>query len=258
MRRLSVFDCFKAIIQHLRNSGVPLPRRQFACSKKWITKGVEVALFARKRTWRICKSLPSNAVHLKYRKRAHDALRFAWRSYEDHLASQTLLRELPRLDLNKRYGPGGLHPRISRSLAPSLCRIVNLSIYTSILYSGWGSVIIPSILKKSDKEFASNYRPINFTPAVFQVPKRLLKGNPMEAGRGWVHHFPVATEIPIFIILRSKQISWWMISVLHCLLFVQPFWLCKKSINPIHIFIRQMRFNAMYSFYALRRLLAVR
>jgi hypothetical protein len=72
---------------------------------------------------------------------------------------------LRNLDPNKASGPDGIPCRllkeVAREIAPSLCRLFNLSLSLGVVASEWKFANISPVFKKEDPSIESNYRPIS-------------------------------------------------------------------------------------------------
>ena len=82
---------------------------------------------------------------------------------------------ISNLDPNKATGPDGISPRILKeagsTIAPSLTRLIKLSLQTSKISKQWKQANVVPIHKNGKKDLLANYRPISLLP----VPSKLLE-----------------------------------------------------------------------------------
>lgn len=80
--------------------------------------------------------------------------------------------------MTKAVGPDSLSPRVLREcadiLSPSLCGILNKSLSSGILPSGFKEANIIPIHKKEDKESVTNYRPVSLLSCASKVMERCV------------------------------------------------------------------------------------
>ena len=53
--------------------------------------------------------------------------------------------------------------------------IFNSSFVTGVVPDGWRVVIITTLLKKGDKKYASNYRPVSLTTILCKLMEKLIR-----------------------------------------------------------------------------------
>ncbi|CAB3985895.1 Hypothetical predicted protein [Paramuricea clavata] len=82
------------------------------------------------------------------------------------------------LDPNKACGPGGIPNRllqnVSTEIAPSLCKLFNLSLSQGVVPSEWKLANLSPILKTDDPTASSNYRPISLLNTISKVLERCV------------------------------------------------------------------------------------
>ena len=80
---------------------------------------------------------------------------------------------ISNLNPNKAAGPDGISLRIleeARStIAPSLIRLIKLSLQTSKIRKQWKQANVVPIQKKDKKDLLTNYRPISLLPVVSKI-----------------------------------------------------------------------------------------
>ena len=85
---------------------------------------------------------------------------------------------LNSLDTSKATGPDGLPARIlkecSNELAPSLCRIFNMSLSTGVVPDSWKEANVVPIHKKGNTECVTNYRPISLLCILSKILERCI------------------------------------------------------------------------------------
>ena len=84
-----------------------------------------------------------------------------------NITEEKVLKKLKKLNPNKACGPDQITPRLIREIAepltPSLTKLYNNSLSTSIVPDDWKLATITPIFKKGDKKDPSNYRPVSLT-----------------------------------------------------------------------------------------------
>ena len=82
-----------------------------------------------------------------------------------HLTDCEVAQALENLDPNKACGPDNIPGRIlketAREIAPSLCRLFNLSLTLGVFPAAWKRANITPTFKQEDSSLPSNYRPIS-------------------------------------------------------------------------------------------------
>ncbi len=85
---------------------------------------------------------------------------------------------LSSLDQNKAFGPDGISPRLLREgafqLAPSLCRLFNLSLRMGKFPRLWKQANVIPLHKKNDKASVNNYRPVSLLSLVGKVMEKAV------------------------------------------------------------------------------------
>ena len=89
-----------------------------------------------------------------------------------------VLKLLKNIDASKAQGPDEIAPRLlkegSEQLAPTLCKLFNLSLSSGILPIDWRRANICPLHKKGNKQDPSNYRPISLTSVTCKVLERIV------------------------------------------------------------------------------------
>ncbi len=104
----------------------------------------------------------------------------------DHLlcTEEEVLRLLLSLDVTKSSGPDGISAKMLKatatSIAPSLCKLFNLSITTGQFPAAWIISNVVPIPKDGDKSVPNNYRPISLLSIVSKLLERHIHGKVME------------------------------------------------------------------------------
>jgi hypothetical protein len=84
-------------------------------------------------------------------------------------------KKLKSLDPNKAMGPDGIHPRVLKNTAASLCTPLQMifqhSLDTASLPSVWKEANVTALYKKGNKQVPNNYRPVSLTA----VPCKILE-----------------------------------------------------------------------------------
>lgn len=92
---------------------------------------------------------------------------------------EEVLCQLENLNVNKTYGPDGIHPRLLKELggvlALPLAIIFNHSMSTKELPTDWKLANITPIFKQGNKNDPNNYRPVSLTSVVCKVMERIIK-----------------------------------------------------------------------------------
>ena len=99
---------------------------------------------------------------------------------------------LHSLDANKASGPDNL-PNIilvgvAYEIAPSICRLFNLSLSEGIMPKRWKLANITAIFKKNDPTIPSNYRPISLLDTLSKVLERCVYNHCYEHLRSMFHY----------------------------------------------------------------------
>ena len=94
--------------------------------------------------------------------------------------TESLVRKkLSKLKITKSAGPDGLHPRVLRELADSICpsltAIYNQSISEHQVPTPWKEGVITPIHKKGNKTLAENYRPISLTSIYGRILESIIR-----------------------------------------------------------------------------------
>ena len=91
---------------------------------------------------------------------------------------------LSELNSNKSPGPDQIYPKILRngchSLAPSLCKLFNLSFSHGMVPDQWKLADIIWLHKKGPKHKRENYRPVSLTTVVCKVREKIVRNNIVE------------------------------------------------------------------------------
>ena len=94
------------------------------------------------------------------------------------LTESEVANVLKSLDPNKACGPGGIPNRllqnVSTEIAPSLCKLFNLSLSQGVVPSEWKLANLSPILKTDDPTLSSNYRPISLLNTISKVLERCV------------------------------------------------------------------------------------
>ena len=102
---------------------------------------------------RVCAGLPTVSIY------HHDLLGTTIIQVDE------VLKILKKLDISNAIGPDGLSPRVLKEcchqIASPLCYIFNVSLAEGKLPSQWLDANVVPVFKKSDKQQASNYRPLS-------------------------------------------------------------------------------------------------
>lgn len=93
-----------------------------------------------------------------------------------HVADIRLI--LDSIDPSKATGPDEIPGRIlkecSRELAPSICRLSNLSLSQGIFPHNWKMANVIPVFKKGDRHDCENYRPISLLSVVSKILERVV------------------------------------------------------------------------------------
>ena len=99
---------------------------------------------------------------------------------------------LHSLDANKASGPDNLPNRIlvgvADEIAPSICRLFNLSLSEGIMPKRWKLANITAIFKKNDPTIPSNYRPISLLDTSSKVLERCVYNHCYEHLHSMFHY----------------------------------------------------------------------
>jgi hypothetical protein len=97
---------------------------------------------------------------------------------EIELIEEEVAAVLRNLDPNKASGPDGIPCRllkeVAHEIAPSLCRLFNLSLSLGVVPSEWKFANISPVFKKEDPSIESNYRPISLLCVLSKVLERCV------------------------------------------------------------------------------------
>ena len=94
---------------------------------------------------------------------------------ESHIGSwQTSVNDvvncLSKIDTSKAVGPDGINPKLlkegAHQLAPSLCKLYNLSLDLGKVPKIWKKANVIPLFKKNDKSILKNYRPVSILSSV--------------------------------------------------------------------------------------------
>jgi hypothetical protein len=106
------------------------------------------------------------------------AVRYADRLSNIELTESEVANVLKSLDPNKACGPGGIPNRllqnVATEIAPSLCKLFNLSLSQGVVPSEWKLANLSPILKTDDPTLSSNYRPISLLNTISKVLERCV------------------------------------------------------------------------------------
>ena len=87
--------------------------------------------------------------------------------------------KLSKLNANKAAGPDGVHPRVLKELASTLCVPLAILFKTSLtsgeVPSMWKVGNITALHKKGNKNLAGNYRPISLTVIICKLMEAIVK-----------------------------------------------------------------------------------
>ena len=85
------------------------------------------------------------------------------------------------LDTSKANGPDMISAKMlketARSIAPSLCRLISLSLSSKSVPQGWKDANVIPIFKKGNKSLCNNYRPISLLNITAKVCEKLVFKN---------------------------------------------------------------------------------
>jgi hypothetical protein len=97
---------------------------------------------------------------------------------EIELIEEEVAAVLRNLDPNKTSGPDGIPCRllkeVAHEIAPSLCRLFDLSLSLGVVPSEWKFANISPIFKKEDPSIESNYCPISLLCVLSKVLERCV------------------------------------------------------------------------------------
>ena len=96
-----------------------------------------------------------------------------------HITPAMVLKKLNKLKVNKSAGPDGIHPRVLKETAESICIplaiIFNKSIHEESVPQPWKDAHITALHKKGNKKNAENYRPISLTALCSKVLESIIR-----------------------------------------------------------------------------------
>ena len=105
-------------------------------------------------------------------------------AYDEHCLTDIEFTEgevlffLKQLDANKATGPDGIPNRIlketSEQIAPSLCKLFNMSLQTGCFPSEWSIANVVPVFKKGDADCVENYRPISLLSNISKLLERCV------------------------------------------------------------------------------------
>lgn len=91
---------------------------------------------------------------------------------------QEIIDIILSLDTSKATGPDGISAKMlketARTIAPSLTRLINLSLSTSIVPQGWKQANVIPIHKKNEKSNFDNYRPISLLNITSKICEKAI------------------------------------------------------------------------------------
>ena len=97
------------------------------------------------------------------------------------VSEQDVLDQLLSLDVTKALGPDNISPYLLKMsahvLAPSLTRLVKLSLTTMIVPSLWNLANVCPVYKKGNRSDINNYRPISLISCVGKLVEQILFKN---------------------------------------------------------------------------------
>jgi len=98
--------------------------------------------------------------------------------------TDTVLKKLNCINVNKSAGPDGIHPRIlcevKHQISDALRIIFNESIIKHKIPDDWKTAHVTVIHKKGNKTDVSNYRPISLTCVVCKILESIVRDHIME------------------------------------------------------------------------------
>ncbi len=101
-----------------------------------------------------------------------------------NVEEEMVLKKLKKLKANKSAGPDGLHPRLLKEIAKSICKpltlIYNKSIQEGKTPDGWKKAHVTALHKKGSKQEAKNYRPISLTSICCKMLEAIVRDNIIE------------------------------------------------------------------------------
>ena len=88
-------------------------------------------------------------------------------------------KKLLKLKVHKSKGPGGIHPRVLKELAPVIC-VPSAIIFKTIIRSGtipdeWKLANVSAIHRNGHRQMAGNYRPVSLTWVVCKVLESIVR-----------------------------------------------------------------------------------
>ena len=95
-----------------------------------------------------------------------------------HVTESEVFDQLQCLDTNKACGHDGISAKMLKeagnAIAPSLCRLINMSLAQCKFPAEWKKANIIPIHKKDDKSIVNNYRPISLLTILSKIMERIL------------------------------------------------------------------------------------
>ena len=90
-----------------------------------------------------------------------------------------ILKLLQNLDVNKSFGPDGLHPKMLMELSATISKpitiIFNSSMCQGLVPQLWKEGNITALFKKGDKAEPGNYRPVSLTSVICKTMEKLVR-----------------------------------------------------------------------------------
>ena len=94
------------------------------------------------------------------------------------LTESEVIKALEDLDPKKACGPDGIPGQLlkttAKEIAPSLCRLFNLSLSLGSVPASWKLANVTPVFKKDDPSLATNYRPISLLCIVSKILERCI------------------------------------------------------------------------------------
>ena len=96
-----------------------------------------------------------------------------------NIQHEEVRKELSLLNPSKTSGPDNIPARLLKEgaseIAPSLTKILKLSLHLAKVPSVWKDANVIPLYKRGDKSAAKNYRPISLTSVVSKVMERIVR-----------------------------------------------------------------------------------